>query len=176
MGARSRWVVALLPLLLLGCADAGPDTEGVPGYVDRAQLSRALTVARYDLARWDAAEARGGPGAAGALPAHPGGDVVLFEPPMLSATAVGDGRTVYLTFTGGGGHATEPCGVDYTALAVESRYAIVLVVVAHHFSATPELCHLDGHVRHATARLAEPLANRAVLGVANGLPVPGTLG
>ncbi len=65
----------------------------------------------------------------------------------------------------------QSCGEDYTAVAVESDLAVV-VIVTRHPSPTIGGCSLVGAVRTAKVALAAPLAERAVLDVQQGLPVP----
>jgi hypothetical protein len=88
-----------------------------------------------------------------------------------SATADKDGTTLTARFTGSPQPATGPCGVDYTAEAVESANAVVVIVHAHPFPGE-HACDTVGAGRTATARLAAPLGERAVLEVQQGTPVP----
>ena len=98
-----------------------------------------------------------------------------FDPPVGmsfdSATGTVDGRALTVTFIGAPGHADKACGEDYTAEAVESALAVVVIVTAHS-DQPPAACALVGAERTATAQLAAPLGNRAVLEVRQGLPVP----
>ena len=68
----------------------------------------------------------------------------------------------------------QPCGEDYTAEAVESDLAVVVIVTRH-----PHLtiggCTAVGAPRTATVKLAAPLGDRTVLEVQQGRPVPVTL-
>jgi hypothetical protein len=72
------------------------------------------------------------------------------------------------------GFVGDTCGTQYTAEAVESTSAVVVIVVEH-----PNLngggCSLVGRDHTATAQLAAPLGGRTVLEVREGLPVPLTL-
>lgn len=72
------------------------------------------------------------------------------------------------------GFVGDICGTEYTAEAVESASAIVVIVVEHP-NPTAGGCRLVGRDRTATAQLAAPLSDRAVLEVREGLPVPLTL-
>ena len=74
-------------------------------------------------------------------------------------------------FTGAPERRGEPCGADYSAEAVESELAVVVIVVEH---PTPgsAACPAVGRTRTAEATLTAPLGNRAVLEVRQGLPVP----
>jgi hypothetical protein len=65
----------------------------------------------------------------------------------------------------------QPCAADYTAEAVESDLAVVVIVVAH-ANTTPGDCPAVGKTRTATVTLDAPLGTRAVLEVTQGLPVP----
>ncbi len=86
-----------------------------------------------------------------------------------------DGRGIEVTFVGAPGRASEACGADYTAEAVESQTAIVVIV---HEQRNPGAgaCADVGATRTASVTLASPLASRAVLEVKQGLPVPVVLG
>jgi hypothetical protein len=80
-------------------------------------------------------------------------------------------RKLTVSFTGAVKGADQPCGADYTAEAVESDLAVVIVVTAHEHAAVGA-CTGAGKTRTAVATLAEPLGERAVLEVTQGLPVP----
>jgi hypothetical protein len=90
-----------------------------------------------------------------------------------ATTAAGSPRLV-VSFTGAPGTGDQACGADYTAEAVESKHAVVVIVIAHN-SAPPlkpnEACNALGAPRTATVDLARPLGERAVLEVMQGLPV-----
>ena len=88
-----------------------------------------------------------------------------------SATRTADGRQLTAWFTGAPDGAEKPCGEDYTAEAVESDLAVVIIVTAHS-NPSPGGCTLVGAVRTATAALARPLGDRTVLDVIEGRPVP----
>jgi hypothetical protein len=92
---------------------------------------------------------------------------------IQSATTVRPSRQLTVSFTGSPGPASQPCGADYNAEAVESINAVVVVVTAHRHAST-ELCTAIGAPRTATVDLAQPLGGRAVLEVQQGLPVPVT--
>ncbi|WP_328474128.1 hypothetical protein OHA21_14345 [Actinoplanes sp. NBC_00393] len=85
-------------------------------------------------------------------------------------TTVGS-RELTVSFTGSVGPASEPCGADYTGRAVESEFAVVVIVVARPHAAG-EACRAIGAPRTATVTLDQPLGERAVLEVMQGLPVP----
>ncbi|MBI2780539.1 MAG: hypothetical protein HYX55_01925 [Chloroflexi bacterium] len=87
--------------------------------------------------------------------------------------AVGGPESTKLTvsFVGATKTADQACGADYTAEAVESDLAVVVIVIAHE-NATQGSCTLAGKTRTATATLDAPLGKRAVLEVTQGLPVP----
>jgi hypothetical protein len=76
-----------------------------------------------------------------------------------------------VTFAGAPGPASEPCGADYTAKAVESEQAVV-VIVFEHLTPGDRVCTAIGAPRPTTVALAAPLADRAVLEVRQGAPVP----
>ena len=81
-----------------------------------------------------------------------------------------DDMSLTVSFVGAPDPASKPCGEDYTAEAVESDSAVVVIVHVHR-NPTSGGCSLVGFERFATARLAAPLAGRAVLEVGQGLPV-----
>ena len=88
-----------------------------------------------------------------------------------AATASADQRSLVVTFTGSPGPASRPCGADYTARAVESARAVVVII--YEFPAPGEqACSTIGAKRTATATLAAPLAGRAILELRQGTPVP----
>ena len=70
--------------------------------------------------------------------------------------------------------ADQPCGEDYTAEAVESDLAVVVIVMRHPH-VTIGACTAVGAPRTATLKLAAPLGDRTVLEVQQGRPVPVTL-
>lgn len=82
-----------------------------------------------------------------------------------------DSRKLTVSFVGAAKHADGACGTDYTAEAVESTLAVVVIIVEHQDPRCPG-SDLVGHDRSATVTLAEPLGKRAVLEVRQGLPVP----
>lgn len=102
-------------------------------------------------------------------PSHP------FEGMSIeSASGAVGGRELQVTFVGAPGPASKPCGADYEAEAVESSLAVVVIVIAH-ANQTSVACTAVGALRTASVQLAEPLGDRAVLEVKQGLPVPVTL-
>jgi hypothetical protein len=90
-------------------------------------------------------------------------------------SATVQGTTLTAQFVGAPRPATGPCGVDYTAETVESANAVVVIILEHRFS-DHEACTAIGGQRTATAQLAAPLGERAVLEVRQGTPVPVTVG
>jgi hypothetical protein len=93
---------------------------------------------------------------------------------IYSASGTVGGRQLTVSFVGAPKPGSQPCGADYTAEAVESQTAVVVIVIEHR-NATPGACTLMGAMRTATVQLASPLGDRAVLEVMQGLPVPVTL-
>ncbi len=87
-----------------------------------------------------------------------------------SASGTVGGRQLTVGFTGAPEPMSKPCGADYTAEAVESATAVV-VIVTPHIHGLFEACSLVGAPRTATVELAAPLGERAVLEVKEGLPV-----
>jgi hypothetical protein len=95
---------------------------------------------------------------------------------IQSATTTSAGRQLTVSFTGAPGPANQHCGADYTAEAVESANAVVVIVIRH-TNANPfgGACNAVGAFRTATVDLAQPLGDRAVLTATDGLPVPVTI-
>lgn len=90
-----------------------------------------------------------------------------------SANGTVEGRQLTVGFVGAPLPGDQACGEDYTADAVESDLAIVVIVTRHpHVTLGP--CTADGAARTASVELAAPLGERAVLEVREGLPVPVT--
>jgi hypothetical protein len=88
-----------------------------------------------------------------------------------SATGTIGGLQLTVSFIGAPDGADKPCGADYAAEAVESDLAVVIIVAARS-NPFPASCAAVGAVRTATAALARPLGDRAVLDVVEGQPVP----
>lgn len=90
-----------------------------------------------------------------------------------SATGSVGGRQLTVSFTGAHGSADEACGADYSAEAVESSNAVVVIVIEHrHNGGVGEYCTLEGYGRSAEVELSAALGDRAVLEVKEGRPVP----
>jgi hypothetical protein len=87
-----------------------------------------------------------------------------------SATGAIGARQLTVAFTGAPDPGDRPCGADYTAEAVESDTAVVVIIFEHPY-AVVEACTLVGARRTAEVELAAPLGDRAVLEVKEGLPV-----
>jgi hypothetical protein len=86
------------------------------------------------------------------------------------ARGASDSRDLEVGFVGAPEDGSEPCGADYTAEAVESELAVV-VIVEEHRNPTPGACALVGAVRTAEVRLEARLGDRVVLEALQGLPV-----
>ena len=91
-----------------------------------------------------------------------------------SASGTVGGRQLTVAFVGAPLPGDQPCGEDYTAEAVESDLAVV-VIVTRHPHVTIGACTAVGAPRTATLALAAPLGERTVLEVQQGRPVPVTL-
>jgi hypothetical protein len=90
-----------------------------------------------------------------------------------SASASVSGKELTAAFVGAPDPGDRPCGEDYTAEAVESDLAIVVIVTRHpHAAPLGEACSAVGARRTATATLAAPLGDRVVLDLQQGTPVP----
>lgn len=81
------------------------------------------------------------------------------------------GTELTVAFVGAPDPGDKPCGEDYTAEAVESDLAVV-VIVTRHPHLTIGACSAVGARRTATATLAAPLGDRVVLDLQQGTPVP----
>jgi hypothetical protein len=88
-----------------------------------------------------------------------------------SASTVMGSRELKVNFTGSPATADKPCGVDYTATAIESANAVVIIIHSKAHAAN-EACTGIGAARTAVATLAAPLGERAVLEVQQGMPIP----
>ena len=88
-----------------------------------------------------------------------------------SASGSVGGTELTVAFVGAPDPGDKPCGEDYTAEAVESDLAVV-VIVTRHPHLTLGACSSVGARRTATATLAAPLGERVVLDLQQGTPVP----
>jgi hypothetical protein len=88
-----------------------------------------------------------------------------------SASASVGGTELTVAFTGAPDPGDKPCGEDYSAEAVESDLAVV-VIVTRHPHGTMGACSAVGARRTATAALAAPFGDRVVLDLQQGTPVP----
>jgi len=90
-----------------------------------------------------------------------------------SASGSVGGTELNVEFVGAPGPADKPCGEDYTAEAVESDLAVVVIVTRHpHAGFFVGGCTAAGARRTATATLTAPLGDRVVLDLQQGTPVP----
>ncbi|MET8147599.1 hypothetical protein ACIBSW_06700 [Actinoplanes sp. NPDC049668] len=174
--AQRRWklcaaAASLVAALLSGCnADDISDDE-VP-LAKGESLGELRQQAGQALDRYDKAAVAAGPSASVEVSPPPWD--ADSPPPGLSIEAARGapaGTQLSVTFTGAGGPATEPCGADYHAEAVESARAVVVIVIAQPHAAN-EMCTLEGYKRTAKVNLARPLGRRVVLEVREGQPVP----
>jgi hypothetical protein len=83
-------------------------------------------------------------------------------PPVDSATVDAGGMTLTVAFVGAPETGDKPCGADYTAEAVESDTAVVVIVYEHQNSG-PAMCSAVGAFRTAQVALAKPLGNRTLI-------------
>jgi hypothetical protein len=83
-------------------------------------------------------------------------------PAVQSATVDASGMTLTVSVVGAQYGADKPCGADYTAEAVESDTALVVIVYEHRNTA-PAVCSLVGYSRTAQVTLAKPLAGRTLI-------------
>ena len=90
-----------------------------------------------------------------------------------SASGTVEGRELTVAFVGAPEPGDKACGEDYTAEAVESDLAVVVIVTRHpRVALLGEACRAVGARRTATAMLAAPLGDRVVLDLQQGTPVP----
>jgi hypothetical protein len=95
---------------------------------------------------------------------------------VYAATTSATGRDLTVSFVGAPGPGSQSCGADYTAEAVESSKAVVVIVTTHpHWSLFGESCTAIGAERTAVAKMTAPLGDRTVLEVVQGLPVATTV-
>jgi len=83
-------------------------------------------------------------------------------------TAYGNAQRKSLTvaFFGAPHAGDNPCGADYSAEAVESGFAVVVVITeSHRVSPIGAACLGDAALRTAVATLGQPLGNRFVLNI-----------
>ncbi len=88
-----------------------------------------------------------------------------------SATGNVGGQKLTVGFTGAPAAGDQGCGADYTAEAVESPTAVVVIVTEHAHNGLFAACSSVGAVRTAEVELSAPLGDRAVLEVREGRPV-----
>jgi hypothetical protein len=91
-----------------------------------------------------------------------------------SATGTVGALTLTVNFIGAPEPASQPCGADYTAEAVESPTAVV-VILHEHPNPVGASCRAVGAPRSAIVQLAAALGDRAVLEVREGRPVQAVL-
>lgn len=90
-----------------------------------------------------------------------------------SASGTVGGTELMVAFIGAPDPGDVACGEDYTAEAVESDLAVVVIVTRHpHAAPLGQACTAVGARRTATATLTAPLGDRAVLDLQQGIPVP----
>jgi hypothetical protein len=93
--------------------------------------------------------------------------------PVDSATFSPGLQTLTVHFIGAELPASEPCGEDYSAVAIESEHAVAVIVTRKPHGKN-ELCNGSGHPRDAVVQLKAPLGGRAVLETAHGTAIPAT--
>lgn len=93
-----------------------------------------------------------------------------------SATTRRNSTELTVSFTGARGPASEPCGEDHHAEAIESGNAVIVIhIIERRHLDGNETCTLIGYTRTETVTLAQPLGERAVLEGREGLPVAVTI-
>ena len=83
-------------------------------------------------------------------------------PAVQSATVDASGMTLTVSVVGAQYGADKPCGADYTAEAVESDAALV-VIVYEHSNTLPAACSAVCYTRTAQVKLAKPLGSRTLI-------------
>jgi len=83
-------------------------------------------------------------------------------PSVMSATAGVDGITLTVSFVGAPETGDKGCGADYTADAVESDNAVVVIVYEHR-NTLPVACTDVGATRTARVTLARPFGSRTLI-------------
>jgi hypothetical protein len=83
-------------------------------------------------------------------------------PSVDSATVDASGMTLTVSFVGAPDGGDKPCGADYTAEAVESGTAVVVIVYEHR-NPFPGACEAVGALRTARVTLAKPLGDRTLI-------------
>ena len=90
-----------------------------------------------------------------------------------AASGTVGGSELTVAFVGAPNPGNMPCGEDYSAQAVESDLAVVVIVTRHpHAAPFGEACSAVGARRTATATLAAPIGDRVLLDLQRGTPVP----
>jgi hypothetical protein len=95
-----------------------------------------------------------------------------------AATGTVGVRELSVAFIGAPDPADQPCGEDYTAEAVESELAVVVIVTRHPHPPGPfgQACPAVGARRTTTATLSAALGDRVVLDLLRGTPVTVVVG
>lgn len=91
--------------------------------------------------------------------------------PGVNGVSMQPDGTVLALFSGRHGNADQRCGADYTAHAIESADAVVMVL-HEHLNREPGDCPHGALERAVQVELAAPLDGRAVISLGFGLPVP----
>ena len=93
--------------------------------------------------------------------------------PVDSATFSPGLQILTVHFTGAELPASEPCGEDYSAVAIESEHAVAVIVTSKPHGKN-EICNGSARPRDALVQLKAPLGGRAVLETAHGTAIPTT--
>lgn len=157
-----RWVVLIASVIVLGLAALlwRFTTD------DQRQLDQHV---RQALDRYEQAFTSDGLSATPTPPPNSGYASTLDLVFVEGVTVHPDGRTLTAEFVGA--QITGPCGADYTARAIESEHAALLVIERHPHE-RGRICPMVGYGRQATVRLSRPLNGRVVLEATRGMPVP----
>ena len=157
--------------LLSGCHS---DTElsGTGGFTAGETWAEQRTKAKTILARFseDAGRPSQSPGPSAT---NSSSDSSAIIPGMSFDSVVVDPKTTRMkvNFIGTVEPASSPCGADYSAEAVESDKAVVIIVLEQR-NPYSGICTKEGVGRSAALNLARPLGDRVVFNLQKDQPIP----
>jgi hypothetical protein len=167
LAARSWWA-ALAVVMVLGGCDSGDDKHEASGLAKGESWEELRQQATEALVRYDEAAAKPD---ASRIP-HASPSATPSGSPFSAVTLNTAGTRLKITFVGARKPAAQPCGIDYSAEAIESDEAVAVIILEQSHGAD-EVCTMEGWSRTATFSIARPLGGRALLS-SDGEPVPVT--